>query len=65
MDRRHEERGRLAEGLLLVRPEAEIDPAGLPAWCRARLAAYKVPARFEFVNRYADDPRFPMELQGN
>jgi len=38
---------RLAEG-------ARADAAELAAHCRARLAPYKVPARFEFV---ADFPR--------
>ena len=31
---------------------AQADAAGLTAYCRARLAAYKVPARFEFVNDF-------------
>ncbi|MBV0913790.1 AMP-binding protein [Anianabacter salinae] len=36
--------GETGAAFLLLRPGQQIDPAALRAWCRDRLAAYKIPA---------------------
>ncbi|ADZ71972.1 AMP-binding protein [Polymorphum gilvum] len=46
--------GEVGAAYLIARPGHTVDPAGLPAWCRERLAGYKVPRRFAVV---ADLPR--------
>ena len=48
--------GEVGRAYLIPRPGAAPDPAALPAWCRARLAAYKVPQSFRLVD---DMPRTP------
>ncbi len=46
--------GEVGEAFLIARPGTEIDVEALPAWCRERLAAYKIPKRFHVV---AEMPR--------
>ena len=46
-DERFGERG---VALVQVGPEHSLDEAALGAWCRARLAGYKTPRRFLFVD---------------
>lgn len=42
--------GEVGAAFLVARPGAAIDCEGLAHWCRERLAAYKVPARFRIVD---------------
>ncbi len=44
--------GEVGAAFLLARPGRAIDADGLPAWCRERLAAYKVPKRFHIVDDF-------------
>ena len=44
--------GEVGAGFLLLRPGETVDPDTLRPWCRERLAAYKVPARFEIVTDF-------------
>ncbi|MBP0621608.1 long-chain fatty acid--CoA ligase [Cupriavidus consociatus] len=50
---RDERRGETVKAVIALRPEArgtaEADPERIMAWCRERLAAYKVPRIVEFV----------------
>jgi len=46
--------GEVGEAYLIARPNEDIDIEALPAWCRERLAAYKIPKRFHVVD---DMPR--------
>jgi fatty-acyl-CoA synthase len=48
--------GETGAAFIQVRKGEEIDLAGLRAWCRERIAAYKVPAHFHLV---VDFPRTP------
>ena len=48
--------GEVGAAFLIARPAAAPDPAELRAWCRDRLAAYKVP---KLVNLLDDFPRTP------
>ncbi|MDF0599648.1 AMP-binding protein [Psychromarinibacter sp. C21-152] len=41
--------GETGAAFLIARPGEALDTDALRAWCRARLAAYKVPARFRVV----------------
>ncbi|MHA7776601.1 AMP-binding protein [Roseibium sp. M-1] len=41
--------GEVGAAFLIVRPDAEIDTAELPDWCRKQLAAYKIPKDFAVV----------------
>lgn len=41
--------GEVGAAFVLVRPGHVIDPDALPSWCRDRLAAYKVPKRFQIM----------------
>lgn len=41
--------GEVGAAFLLERPDASIDTAELPAWCRERLAPYKIPKSFQVV----------------
>lgn len=44
--------GEVGRAFLLPRPGHEIDLDALPAWCRERLAAYKIPKTFETVEDF-------------
>ena len=46
--------GEVGRAYLVLRAGAAVDAAGLDAWCRGRLAAYKAPKSYVFV---ADLPR--------
>jgi fatty-acyl-CoA synthase len=46
--------GEVGEAYLIARPDMDIDLETLPAWCRERLAAYKIPRQFNVVE---DMPR--------
>jgi fatty-acyl-CoA synthase len=48
--------GEVGAAFVIAQRGARPDPAALTAWCRERLAAFKVPRRFVFV---ADFPRTP------
>ncbi|WP_439527667.1 AMP-binding protein [Pannonibacter sp.] len=41
--------GEVGAAFLIARPGAALEAADLPAWCRERLAAYKVPKSFSVV----------------
>ena len=45
-------RGETVKALIVARPEwrARVDEAGLIAWCREKMAAYKVPRFIDFVD---------------
>ena len=43
-------KGETVKAFVVLRPDAKLTPSDLKAWCRERLAPYKVPAQFEFVN---------------
>lgn len=47
-----EQWGEVGAAFLLARPERAIDLETLPAWCRERLAAYKVPKRFHIREEF-------------
>ncbi len=47
-------RGEKAKAWIVLNPGAEVSDVDIKAWCRERLAAYKVPAQYEFV---ADLPK--------
>ncbi|MEP6507020.1 MAG: AMP-binding protein [Gemmatimonadales bacterium] len=42
-------RGEKAKAWIVLNPGATATEAGIKSWCRERLAAYKVPAKYEFV----------------
>jgi long-chain acyl-CoA synthetase len=42
-------RGEKAKAWIVLNPGATVTEAELKAWCRERLAPYKVPAKYEFV----------------
>ncbi|MEO7369193.1 MAG: AMP-binding protein, partial [Gemmatimonadaceae bacterium] len=42
-------RGEKAKAWIVLNPGAAVSEADIKAWCRERLAAYKVPAKYEFV----------------
>ena len=44
--------GEIGAAFLVARPEHEIDTGSLTAWCRERLAAYKVPKSFRVVDDF-------------
>ncbi|EAR50096.1 putative acid-CoA ligase [Oceanicola granulosus HTCC2516] len=44
--------GETGAACLLLRPGATLEAAALRDWCRARLAAYKVPARIEVMDDF-------------
>jgi len=50
--------GEVVVAYLTAEPGAAIDVGGLPAYCRKRLAAYKVPIAYEVV------PEMPMNASG-
>lgn len=50
--------GEVVVAYLTAAPGAEIDVDGLPAYCRERLAAYKVPIAYEIV------PEMPLNASG-
>jgi long-chain acyl-CoA synthetase len=43
-------KGETVKAFVVLRPDAKLTPSELKAWCRERLAPYKVPSQFEFVN---------------
>jgi long-chain acyl-CoA synthetase len=43
-------KGETVKAYIVLRPGAKLDAAELKAWCKERLAPYKVPTQFEFVN---------------
>ena len=47
-------KGESVKAWIVLRPNAKLDAAELKAWCKERLAPYKVPTHFEFV---ADLPK--------
>ena len=47
-------KGESVKAWIVLRPNTTLDAAELKAWCKERLAPYKVPAHFEFV---ADLPK--------
>lgn len=44
--------GEVGAAFLMARPEHKIDPDALPAWCRDRLAGYKVPKSFHVIDDF-------------
>ncbi len=44
--------GEVGVAFVIARPGATLDPAELTAWSRERMANYKVPRRFEIVERF-------------
>lgn len=44
--------GEVGRAFVQLAPEARLDTAELAAFCRQRLAAYKVPRRFDFVEEF-------------
>jgi long-chain acyl-CoA synthetase len=47
-------KGESVKAWIVLRPNAKLDAAELKAWCKEKLAPYKVPTHFEFV---ADLPK--------
>jgi len=47
-------KGESVKAWIVLRPNTTLDAAELKAWCKERLAPYKVPTHFEFV---ADLPK--------
>ena len=43
-------KGETVKAFVVLRPAAKLTPSELKSWCRERLAPYKVPSQFEFVN---------------
>jgi long-chain acyl-CoA synthetase len=43
-------KGEIAKAVIVCRPQASATDAELDAYCRAHLAAYKVPRAYEFVD---------------
>ena len=43
-------KGETVKAFVVLRPDAKLTASELKAWCRERLAPYKVPSQFEFVN---------------
>ena len=43
-------KGETVKAFVVLRPDAKLTVSELKAWCRERLAPYKVPSQFEFVN---------------
>jgi long-chain acyl-CoA synthetase len=43
-------RGEKAKAWIVLNPGASITEADIKAWCKERLAPYKVPAKYEFVS---------------
>ncbi|GAB3561715.1 long-chain fatty acid--CoA ligase [Amycolatopsis endophytica] len=52
----HERWGEVPKAFVVLRPGAEVDGAGLVAFCRERLAKFKVPAEIRFLDEL---PRTP------
>lgn len=50
-------RGEIVKAWIILRPGASVTADGLKAFCRERLAPYKVPSRWEFV---AELPKSPI-----
>lgn len=50
--------GEVGHAFVLARPGRDIDVGALPAWCRERLASYKIPKAFTVV------PEFPRTAAG-
>ena len=44
--------GEVGAAFILLRADETVDPESLRVWCRARLAAYKVPAHVKFVKEF-------------
>jgi long-chain acyl-CoA synthetase len=42
-------RGEVVKAFVVLRADCALTPADLKAYCRDRLAPYKVPAKYEFV----------------
>jgi long-chain acyl-CoA synthetase len=43
-------KGETVKAFVVLRPDAKVTASDLKSWCRERLAPYKVPSQFEFVN---------------
>jgi long-chain acyl-CoA synthetase len=43
-------KGETVKAFVVLRPGTKLTPSDLKAWCRERLAPYKVPSQFEFVD---------------
>jgi long-chain acyl-CoA synthetase len=43
-------KGEIVKAFIVRRPDAKLEASELKAWCRERLAPYKVPSQFEFVS---------------
>jgi long-chain acyl-CoA synthetase len=43
-------KGETVKAFIVLRPDTKLTAAELKAWCKERLAPYKVPTQFEFVN---------------
>lgn len=52
----HERWGEVPKAFVVLRPGAETDATGLVAFCRERLAKFKVPAEIQFIDKL---PRTP------
>ena len=46
----HDERGETVRSYVVLQPGASLDPKTLKAWCRERLAAYKIPREIRFLD---------------
>jgi fatty-acyl-CoA synthase len=49
-------RGETVKAVLVLRPGADANPEQLSLWCRERMAAYKVPRLFRFVEALPKSP---------
>jgi fatty-acyl-CoA synthase len=49
-------RGETVKAVVVLRPGAEADAEGISAWCRERMAAYKIPRLFRFVEALPKSP---------
>lgn len=52
----HPRRGETVKALVVLRPDAKASEEEIIAWCRERMAAYKVPEKIEFVETLPKSP---------
>jgi acyl-coenzyme A synthetase/AMP-(fatty) acid ligase len=53
-----ERMGEVAKAFVVLKPGASLDEAGLIAWCREKMANFKVPRQVQFV------PTLPLNASG-
>jgi fatty-acyl-CoA synthase len=49
-------RGETVKAVIVLKPGAKGDAGEIEAWCREKMAAYKIPRRFEFVDALPKSP---------